>query len=65
MNEEIKERRCKSCGKKLIDEKIPFCLRCTLNGRDKTKKILGITGTVTFLGRAGMSKMGISFRRIK
>ncbi|SCY77127.1 hypothetical protein SAMN02910292_02859 [Lachnospiraceae bacterium XBB2008] len=34
MDEEIKDRRCKTCGKKLIDEKLPICLRCRLKGRN-------------------------------
>lgn len=37
--EEVKEteekvRKCKACGKQLLDEKLPFCLRCRLSGRN-------------------------------
>jgi hypothetical protein len=42
MNEPIKERRCKSCGKLLLDEKLPFCSRCVLEGRNKAGKISGV-----------------------
>jgi hypothetical protein len=38
MNNEKKERRCKSCRKLLLDEKLPFCSRCVLEGRDKVGK---------------------------
>lgn len=39
MSNEEKDRRCKACGKLLIDEKLPFCRRCVLEGRDKTFQI--------------------------
>ena len=42
MSNEKKERRCKSCGKLLIDEKLPFCSRCVLEGRDTVGKVGGI-----------------------
>ncbi|MCM1220434.1 MAG: hypothetical protein NC548_38710 [Lachnospiraceae bacterium] len=41
MNETVKERRCKSCGKLLLDEKLPFCKRCVLEGRNKAGKVGG------------------------
>lgn len=41
MSEENKERRCKSCGKLLLDEKIPFCRRCFLERRNKVGKAAG------------------------
>lgn len=44
MRNEGKERRCKSCGKLLLDEKISFCRRCFLEGRDKVSQIGGIVG---------------------
>lgn len=40
MNE--KERRCKSCGKLLLDEKLPFCRRCVLEGRNKVGQVGGV-----------------------
>ena len=40
-NEEI-ERRCKSCGKLLLDEKLPFCRRCVLEGKNKIVQVGGI-----------------------
>lgn len=46
MNNKEEERRCKSCGKLLLDEKMPFCRRCLLEGRDKVGKIGGIIGGV-------------------
>lgn len=39
MSDEEKERRCKSCGKLLLDEKIPFCRRCVLEGRNKVGQV--------------------------
>lgn len=42
MDEDIKERRCKSCEKLLLDEKLPFCKRCALAGRNKAGQIGGI-----------------------
>lgn len=42
MDEEIKKRRCKSCKKLLLDEKLPFCKRCTLEGRNKAVQAVGI-----------------------
>lgn len=41
MDEEIKKRRCKSCKKLLLDEKLPFCKRCTLEGRNKAGQFVG------------------------
>lgn len=43
---EEKEKRCLFCGKKLIDEKIPVCLRCKLKGRNNA-------------GRAGEIAVGV------
>lgn len=42
MSNEEKERRCKSCGKLLLDEKLPFCRRCVLEGRNKVGQVVGI-----------------------
>jgi hypothetical protein len=42
MSNEEKVRRCKSCGKLLIDEKLPFCRRCVLEGRNKAGQVGGI-----------------------
>lgn len=44
MSNAWKERRCKSCGKLLLDETLPFCRRCVLEGRNKVGKIGGIVG---------------------
>ena len=41
MNAIEKERRCKSCGKLLIDEKT-FCRRCKLKMRNTGGKVSGI-----------------------
>lgn len=46
MNKEDKVRRCKFCGKLLLDRKTPFCRRCTLEGRNKATQIGGIIGGV-------------------
>lgn len=42
MSKEEKERRCKSCGKLLLDEKVPMCRRCILESRNKTGQRIGI-----------------------
>ena len=39
MSNEEKKRRCKSCGKLLLDEKGLLCKRCLLEGRNKIMKI--------------------------
>ena len=43
MNYDEKEHRCKACGKLLLDEKVPFCRRCVLKGRNKACTGGGIT----------------------
>ena len=50
MSNEEKDRRCKTCGKLLIDEKLPFCRRCVLEGRDKSVQFSGmVAGAATLL----------------
>lgn len=44
MSKEEKEKRCLFCGKRLIDEKIPICLRCKLKGRDTAGEVTGVIG---------------------
>ncbi len=46
MSNADKERRCKKCGKRLIDEALPFCDRCVLNGRNTAGKMIGGATTV-------------------
>lgn len=47
MSKEEKERRCKSCGKLLLDEKLPFCRRCVLEGKNKAIRFVGtVVGSV-------------------
>lgn len=49
VNEETKERRCIYCKKILIHEKVPFCRRCRLEGRNTAKRLGGISvGLITF-----------------
>jgi uncharacterized paraquat-inducible protein A len=38
------DRRCKSCHKLLLDEKLPFCRRCMLEGRNKAGQVGGVVG---------------------
>lgn len=45
MNEIEKERRCKSCGKLLIDEKA-FCRRCKLKMRNTGGKVGGMISSL-------------------
>ena len=52
MDEEVKERKCKTCGKRLIDEKLPICLRCRLKGRNNAGKV-GEIAVGTVLAIAG------------
>ncbi len=42
MTNNEQERRCKSCGKILIDEKTFWCRRCILEGRNKAAKVGGV-----------------------
>lgn len=44
MSNKEKDRRCKSCHKRLIDEKL-FCRRCVLEGRNKVSQVGGIIGS--------------------
>ncbi len=46
MSSEVAAKRCKSCGKLLLDEKIPFCRRCLLEGRNKAVNVGEIIGGV-------------------
>lgn len=46
MSNEEKERRCKSCGKLLFDEKNPLCRRCVLEWRNKGVKGVEIVGSL-------------------
>ena len=48
MNEAEKERRCKFCGKLLIDEKV-FCRRCKLEGRNKVGQFGGLAASAVTL----------------
>lgn len=48
-----KERRCKSCHKLLIDEKLPICRRCRLKGRDNAVKAVGV-GVTASIGVFGV-----------
>ncbi len=46
MSGENKDRKCISCDKKLLDEKLPICLRCRLKGRNTTVKVVEVVGTM-------------------
>lgn len=54
MSNEEKERRCKSCGKLLLDEKLPFCRRCVLEGRNKVGQVGGIVGGLAALSAVAL-----------
>jgi len=49
-NPDEKEKRCLFCGKRLIDEKIPVCLRCKLKGRNNAGRVgeiaIGVAVTI-------------------
>ena len=53
-NANEKEKKCIVCKKKLIDEKIPICLRCKLSGKKKAsnigKKVVGVVAVTTIIG---------------
>lgn len=52
MNENVKERRCKTCGKLLIGKKlpsIPLCRRCKLEIRKVVGNVGGIIGGGTYI----------------
>lgn len=36
---EEKKRVCLGCKKQLLDEKLPFCLRCRLSGRNTAANV--------------------------
>ncbi len=44
MSKRSDERRCKTCNKLLLDEKLPICQRCSLNGRNYVFNGLKIAG---------------------
>ncbi len=52
-----KVRRCKFCGKLLIDEKMPLCRRCVLEGRNKSVQVAGIVfgATTTVLSAIALN----------
>lgn len=57
MNEIEKERRCKSCGKLLIDEKT-FCRRCKLKMRNTGGKVGGIISSLFIAASCAKSLAG-------
>ena len=48
--DDSKERRCMSCHKLLISEKLPFCRRCRLKGCDNVVKAVGVTASIGVFG---------------
>lgn len=47
--DEIKEekvKKCVTCGKQLLDEKLPLCLRCRLKGRNTAGHIGEVVGGI-------------------
>lgn len=42
---ENKKRRCMSCGKLLLNEKLPFCARCQIEGGNKVAEVGGLVAT--------------------
>lgn len=63
MSSKGKERRCKLCGKLLLDEKLLFCGRCILEGRNKVGQVgsivgglvMTVFGTATFVSNSSNS----------
>lgn len=54
---ESKEKHCLFCGKRLIDEKIPICLRCKLSGRDTAGKVTEVVGGIVIAVGGGKALM--------
>lgn len=58
-----KEKRCLTCGKRLLDENLPICLRCRLQGRNTTVKVgeflagvaITVRGAVSLINKDGDS----------
>ena len=57
LKHEEKVRRCKSCSKLLIDEKL-FCRRCVLEGRNKAGKIGGFIGGIAMAATSAAALLG-------
>ncbi len=53
MSNEDNVKRCVFCHKLLIDEKIPICKRCILEGRNKVGEAAAVVGAVAFTVLAG------------
>lgn len=60
MEEEQKVRRCIYCKKMLLDEKLPFCLRCRLEGRNMAGKIGSATIALIISGAQLIQVFGSS-----
>lgn len=54
---ERKEKHCLVCGKRLIDEKIPICLRCKLAVRDTAGKVTELAGGIVIAVGGGKALM--------
>lgn len=57
---DIKEKRCIFCGKRIIDEKIPICLRCKLEGRNTVGRVGEMAGVVALAIKGGVELMNNS-----
>lgn len=55
MSKNEKERRCKSCGKLLLDEKFPYCRRCELEARNKVGQAGSIVGSFAITALGGVA----------
>ncbi len=52
---EDKERVCLLCGKRLLDKKVPVCLRCAITARNTTGKTVAELSTIIFSIKQGMN----------
>ena len=50
METEATNRRCKACGKLLLDERLPFCRRCILQGRNIAGRGAETLGSLVLAG---------------
>jgi hypothetical protein len=53
-----KEKRCITCGKRLLDENLPICLRCRLQSRNTTVKVGEVLAGAAITATALISKNG-------
>ena len=68
MNDLESVRQCKICSKKLLDEKIPLCIRCRIEGRNKATswggKAVSAAGAVTLIANMASGNKNTPSKKI-